>query len=145
MPIGDVIEVRDLTGISDVIDLPDSRIETALGYGRGELYAITLKTDWDTDLLHPLYQKAKMLTELYAAYWILIRYVGYADKARLFSEQFSQMSQTFKDEYNAYLMTIEPATGGPGSKFSVVASSYQTFPLNPDGYIPHSSVIIPGD
>lgn len=144
MAIGERAEVRDLTGITDIIDLPDTRIDTALTYGRGELYAITFKTDWDTDTLHPLYNKAKMIVELFAAYWILIRYVGYTDKARLFREQLDAVTVTFKAEFDEYQLVTDPS-GGTSSKFSLVGSEYKSFPLNPDADIPRSAVIIPGD
>lgn len=147
MPIGDRAEVRDLTGITDIIDLPDSRIDTALVYGRGELYALTFKTDWDTDTVHPLYNKAKMIVELFAAYWILIRYVGFTDKARLFREQLDIVTEKFKTEYNEYQLVTDPTGGGgTSSKFSLVASKYKSFPLNPDAEVSgKSTVIIPGD
>lgn len=145
MTIGDLSEVRDLTGITDTTDLPDARIETALGYGRGELYSITLKSDWDTDTTHPLYQKAKMIVEFFAAYWILIRYAGFVERAGFLRDQITILTTSFKKEYDQYLMTNEPA-GGAGAKFSVVSSTYKTFPLNDlTGEIHRSSVIIPGD
>lgn len=144
MPIGERAEVRDLTGITDIVDLPDSRIDTALVYGRGELYALTFKTDWDTSTTHPLYNKAKMIVELFAAYWILIRYVGFTDKARLFREQLDIVTVKFKEEYDEYLLINEPS-GGTTARFSLVSSTYKSFPLNPDGEINRSKVIIPGD
>lgn len=144
MVIGISAEVRDLTGITDVLDLTDATIDKALQYGRGELYAVTFKTDWDTDTTHPLYYKAEMLVHYVAAYWILDRYAGYGDRANLFRERVTLLSQELKTEYQQYQL-ITDTSGGVGAKFSVVASDYQTFPLNEDGYYPQSSIIIPGD
>lgn len=144
MPIGDRAEVRDLTGITDIIDLPDSRIDTALVYGRGELYAITRKVDWDTDTTHPLYNKAKMIVEFFAAYWILIRYAGYTDRVGFLREQITLLTDSFKKEYDEYLMINEPS--GTTARFSLVSSNYKSFPLNPDAEVSgKSTVIIPGD
>lgn len=143
--IGDLSEVRDLTGITDTIDLTDTRIETALGYGRGELYAISLKNDWDTDTDHPLYSKAKMIVEFFAAYWVLIRYAGFSDRAGFLRDQITTLTTSFKKEYDQWSLINEPS-GGTTSKFSVVSSAYKTYPLNDvDGEIHRSSVIIPGD
>ena len=144
MSIGDLIEVRDLTGITDVIDLTDARIETALGYGRGELYAISLKSDWDTDTSHPLFQKAKMIVEFFAAYWVLIRYAGFSDRAGFLRDQITTLTMSFKKEFDQWSLINEPS-GSAGSKFSVVSSDYKTYPLNEYGEIHKSSVIIPGD
>jgi hypothetical protein len=144
MPIGIRAEVRDLTGITDTNDVPDSRIDTALEYGRGELYAITLKTDWDTDTNHPLYKKAEMLVQYVAAYWILDRYAGQAEKANLFRDRVREMSVELKTQFDQYSI-ISESGDQTTSKFSVVASTYKTFPLNPEGEIHKSSVIIPGD
>jgi hypothetical protein len=143
MPIGILAEVRDLIGISDTNDVPDSRINTALEYGRGELYAITLKTDWDTDINHPLYKKAEMLVQYVAAYWILDRYAGQAEKANLFRDRVREMSVELKTQFDQYSVINDPS--GTTAKFSVVASTYKTFPLNPEGEIHKSTVIIPGD
>lgn len=144
MPIGIRAEVRDLIGISDINDVPDSRIDTALDYGRGELYAITLKTDWDTDTSHPLYKKAEMIVQYVAAYWILDRYAGNADRANLYRDRVREMAVELKTQYDQYSVINDPS--GVNAKFSVVASKYKTYPLNQeDGEIHRSSVIIPGD
>lgn len=143
--IGDLTEVRDLVGITDIVDLPDSRIETALGYGRGMLYSLTFKTDWNTDVTHPFYQKAKMLVEFYSAYWILIRYANFSERSGFLMDQITMLRDSFKTEYDQYLMSIDSGSG-PTSKFSVVASKYKSYPLNPDAEVTgRSSVIIPGD
>lgn len=145
--IGDLSEVRDLIGITDELDVPDTRIETALGYGRGELYSMTGQASayWN-NTAHPLYQKAKMIVEFFAAYWILIRYAGFAERAGFLREQITILTDSFKKEFDQYLMSIEPSGGGPTSRFSVVASKYQSYPLNSDAEVTaRSSVIIPGD
>lgn len=144
MPIGIAAEVRDLTGITDVLDLTDATIDKALQYGRGELYAVTFKTDWDTDTSHPLYYKAEMLVHYVAAYWILDRYAGYGDRANLFRDRVTLLSQELKLEYDQYTMIND--TSGTTSRFSLVASKYKSYPLNPDADVSaKSTVIIPGD
>jgi GH15 family glucan-1,4-alpha-glucosidase len=144
MGIGNNAEVRDLTGIYDTNDLPETRIDKGLEYGNGELYAITFKNDWETDTNHPLYKKAEMYVHYVAAYWILDRYGGYADKADRYRQRCMEMAAEIDKQYNQYVLQNE-AGGSTTSKFSVVASKYKTYPLNPDGEIHKSSVIIPGD
>lgn len=142
MPIGIAAEVRDLTGITDVLDLTDATIDKALQYGRGSLFALTGQTTiWD-DTNHILYYKAEMLVHYVAAYWILDRYAGYGDRANLFRDRVTLLSQELKTEYDQYLQST---TSGTTARFSVVSSEYKTFPLNSEGEIHKSSVIIPGD
>jgi hypothetical protein len=145
MSIGIRAEVRDFIGITDTNDVPDSRIDTALEYGRGELYAITLKTDWDTDTNHPLYKKAEMIVQYVASYWILDRYAGQHEKANLYRDRVREMSVEFKTQFDQYSIITDPSDG-VNSKFSVVASKYKSYPLNPDAEVcARSTVIIPGD
>ena len=143
MTIGIVAEVRDLTGIYDINDLPDARIQTAINYGKGELYAVTLKTDWDTDTTHPLYKKAETLVHYFASFHILDRYSGNFEKTNIHRERAKELAMELKTQYDTYLLTQE-GTGGE-SRFSVVASSYKSYPMNPDAEIPRSKMIIPGD
>lgn len=148
MTIGIVAEVRDLVGIFDINDLPDSRIQAAINYGKGELYAVTAKTDWDTDVTNPLYKKAEILVHYFAAFHIMDRYAGNLDKANLLRERAKEMALELKQQYDTYLLIQEGAaggTGGIGSRFNVVASSYKSFPMNPDATITKSKIIIPGD
>lgn len=147
MAIGIRSEVRDLTGIYDINDLPDSRIDMALEYGRGELYAVTGKTDWATDTTHPLFKKAEILVHYFASFHILDRYSGNFDKANLHRERAKELALELKAQYDTYLMVLE-STGvsGTGTRFGVVVSKYKSFPLNADADITaKSSVILPGD
>jgi hypothetical protein len=144
MTIGIVAEVRDLTGIFDTNDLPDSRIQAAIDYGKGELYANTLKTDWDADTSNPLFKKAEILVHYFAAFHIMDRYAGNFEKANMLRERAKELAMELKTQYDTYLLTQE-GTGSGVSRFSVVASSYKSFPLNPDAEITKSKVIIPGD
>lgn len=144
MAIGIVNEVRDLTGIFDTTDLPDSRIQAAIDYGKGELYAVTLKTDWDTDTTHPLYKKAETLVHYFASFHILDRYAGNLEKTKMHRERAKEMALELKTQYDQYILVNSASLGGT-SKFSVVASSYKTFPLNKDAEITKSQIIIPGD
>ncbi len=144
MTIGIVAEVRDLTGIYDINDLPDARIQAAINYGKGELYAVTLKTDWDTDTTHPLFKKAETLVHYFASFHILDRYSGNFDKTNMHRQRAKEMAEELKMQYDQYIL-VNSATLGGQSKFSVVASTYKTFPLNPDAEIPRSKIIIPGD
>jgi|SRR5687768_5549582 len=145
MGIGISAEVRDLTGIYDTNDLPDTRIDKGLEYGNGELYAITFKNDWETDTNHPLYKKAEMYVHYVAAYWILDRYGGYADKADRYRQRCIEMALEIEKQFNQY--QLQNQSGGDStSKFNVVASKYKSYPLNPDADVSgRSSVIIPGD
>jgi hypothetical protein len=143
MTIGIVAEVRDLVGIFDTNDLPDSRIQAAINYGKGELYAVTLKTDWDTDTTHPLFKKAETLVHYFASFHILDRYSGNLEKANMHRERAKELAMELKTQYDTYILTQE-GTGGE-SRFSVVTSSYKSFPLNPDAEITKSKIIIPGD
>jgi hypothetical protein len=142
MAIGKRDEVRDLTGIFNTSDLPDSRIDAAILYGKGELYSVTLKTDWDTDTSHPLFYKAETLVHYFASFHILDRYSGNFEKANIHRERAKELAMELKAQYDTYLLTQE---GTGGSRFSVVASSYKSYPLNPDADIPRSTIIIPGD
>lgn len=143
MAIGIRDEVRDLVGIFNINDLPDSRIDAAISYGKGELYANTLKTDWDTDTSHPLFKKAEILVHYFAAFHIMDRYAGNMDKANLLRERAKELAMELKTQYDTYLLTQE-GTGGV-SRFSVVASNYKSYPMNPDATITKSTIIIPGD
>ena len=143
MTIGIVSEVRDLTGIYDINDLPDARIQAAINYGKGELYAVTLKTDWDTDTSHPLFKKAETLVHYFASFHILDRYSGNFEKTNIHRERAKELAMELKTQYDTYLLTQE-GTGGE-SRFSVVASSYKSYPMNPDAEITKSKIIIPGD
>jgi hypothetical protein len=143
MAIGKRDEVRDLTGIFNTSDLPDSRIDAAILYGKGELYSVTLKTDWDTDTSHPLFYKAETLVHYFASFHILDRYSGNFEKANIHRERAKELAMELKAQYDTYLLTQE-GTGGE-SRFSVVASSYKSYPMNPDADIPRSTIIIPGD
>jgi hypothetical protein len=143
MPIGIVAEVRDLTGIYDTVDLPDFRIQAAIDYGKGELYAVTLKTDWDTDTSHPLYKKAETLVHYFASFHILDRYAGNFEKTNMHRERAREMAAELKTQYDTYLLTQE-GTGGE-TRFSVVSSSYKSYPMNPDATLNRSTIIIPGD
>jgi len=143
MTIGIREEVRDLTGIFNKDDLPDVRIDAAITYGKGELFAVTLKTDWDTDTSHPLFRKAEVLVHYFASFHILDRYSGNFDKANMHRERARELAIELKAQYDTYLLTQE-GTGGV-NRFSVVASEYKTFPLNPDAEIQKSTIIIPGD
>jgi hypothetical protein len=144
MAIGIRAEVRDLTGIFDQNDLPDARIDAAITYGKGELYAVTFKTDWDTDTSHPLYRKAETLVHYFASFHILDRYSGNFDKANMHRERARELALELKTQYDQYSLIHDAASGG-ATKFSVVASSYKSFPMNPDADIPRSQIIIPGD
>ena len=143
MPIGIRSEVRDLTGIYDTTDLPDARIDSAIEYGKGELYSVTFKTDWDTDTSHPLFKKAERLVHYVASTYILDRWSGNQEKARLHNERATQIAMELKTQYDSYTL-INSATTGT-SKFGVVASKYKTWPLNEDAEITRSKIIIPGD
>lgn len=143
MTIGIVAEVRDLVGIFDTNDLPDTRIQAAINYGKGELYSVTFKTDWDTDTGHPLFKKAETLVHYFASFHILDRYSGNFEKANMHRERAKELAMELKTQYDTYLLTQE-GTGGV-SRFSVVSSSYKSFPLNPDAEITKSKIIIPGD
>lgn len=143
MAIGKREEVRDLTGIFNTSDLPDARIDAAILYGKGELYSVTLKTDWDTDTSHPLFYKAETLVHYFASFHILDRYSGNFDKANIHRERAKELAMELKTQYDTYLLTQE-GTGGE-SRFSVVTSSYKSYPLNPDAEVSRSTLIIPGD
>jgi hypothetical protein len=145
MTIGIVAEVRDLTGIFDTNDLPDSRIQAAINYGKGELYSVTFKTDWDTDTSHPLFKKAETLVHYFASFHILDRYSGNFEKANTHRERAKELAAELKMQYDQYSLIHDAASGSSTARFSVVASSYKSFPLNPDAEITKSKVIIPGD
>ena len=143
--IGIRAEVRDLTGIYDVNDLSDERIDKGLEYGNGDLYAITFKNDWVTDTNHPLYKKAEMYVEYVAAFWILDRYGGYAEKADRYRQRCIEMATEIEKQYNQYLLQTDPS-GNVSGKFNVVASKYKSYPLNSDAEVTgKSKIIIPGD
>ena len=144
MTIGITAEVRDLTGISDVNDLPDARIDAAITYGKGELYAVTFKTDWDTDTLHPLYRKAETLIHYFASFHILDRYSGNFDKANMHRDRARELAAELKTQFDQYSL-INDTGGSSSSRFSVVASEYKSFPLNEDAPLHKSKIIIPGD
>jgi hypothetical protein len=144
MPIGIVAEVRDLTGVYDTNDLPDSRIESALQYGRGELYSKTFKTDWNTDTTHPLYYKAETVVHYFASFYILDRYSGNFEKANTHRQRAMELANELKAEYDEYTLVTEGDSGG-SSKFSVAFSTYKTYPMNPDSDVYRSTTIIPGD
>ena len=141
MTIGIVAEVRDLTGIYDINDLPDARIQAAINYGKGELYAVTLKTDWDTDTTHPLFKKAETLVHYFASFHILDRYSGNFEKTNIHRERAKELAMELKTQYDTYLLTQE-GTGGE-SRFSVVASSYKSYPMNLDAGVTRSTLILP--
>ena len=144
MAIGIRDEVRDLTGIFNTSDLPDARIDAAIQYGKGELYSVTFKTDWDTDTSHPLYKKAETLVHYFASFHILDRYSGNFEKANTHRERAKELAIELKTQYDQYSL-INDTSGGTTAKFSVVASNYKSFPLNPDAEVTKSKVIIPGD
>lgn len=144
MAIGIRAEVRDLTGIFDQNDLPDARIDAAITYGKGELYAVTFKTDWDTDTSHPLYRKAETLVHYFASFHILDRYSGNFDKANMHRDRARELAIELKTQYDQYAL-INDSGGSSNAKFSVVASGYKSFPMNPDAEITKSQIIIPGD
>ena len=144
MTIGITAEVRDLTGIFDTNDLPDARIDAAITYGKGELYAVTFKTDWDTDTLHPLYRKAETLVHYFASFHILDRYSGNFEKANMHRDRARELAAELKTQFDQYSL-INDTGGSSSSRFSVVASEYKTFPLNEDAAIHKSKIIIPGD
>lgn len=145
MAIGIRDEVRDLTGIFNTSDLPDSRIDAAIQYGKGELYAVTFKTDWDTDTSHPLYKKAETLVHYFASFHILDRYSGNFEKANMHRERAKELALELKMQYDQYSLINDPSGGSSSARFSVVSSSYKSFPLNPDAEITKSKIIIPGD
>lgn len=147
MAIGKRDEVRDLTGIFNTSDLPDARIDAAIQYGKGELYSVTFKTDWDTDTSHPLFYKAETLVHYFASFHILDRYSGNFEKANTHRERAKELALELKTQYDQYSLINDSSGGGSGSgaRFSVVASNYKSFPLNPDAEITKSKVIIPGD
>lgn len=144
MAIGIVAEVRDLVGIFDTNDLPDSRIQAAINYGKGELYSVTFKTDWDTDTNHPLFKKAETLVHYFASFHILDRYSGNFDKANNHRTRAKELALELKQQYDTYLLAQE-GSGSGQTRFSVVASNYKSFPLNPDAEVTKSKIIIPGD
>lgn len=143
MVIGVVAQVRNLTGIFDTNDLTDASIESALQYGRGELYAVTGVTTWD-DTSHPLYYKAETLVHYFASFYILDRYSGDFVKANTHRERAKELALELKSEYDRYLL-IQEGTSGSSTRFGVVVSNYKSFPLNQDADVTRSSVIIPGD
>lgn len=144
MTIGIRDEVRDLVGIFNTSDLPDARIDAAIQYGKGELYAVTFKTNWDTDTTHPLFKKAEILVHYFAAFHIMDRYAGNFEKANLLRERAKELAAELKMQYDQYAL-IHDAASGNTPRFSVVSSSYKSFPLNPDAEITKSKIIIPGD
>lgn len=144
MTIGIRDEVRDLTGIFDTNDLPDSRIDAAIQYGKGELYSVTFKTDWDTDTTHPLFKKAETLVHYFASFHILDRYSGNFDKANNHRTRAKELALELKTQYDQYSL-IHDSESGNTPRFSVVASSYKSYPLNPDAEVTKSTIIIPGD
>jgi hypothetical protein len=143
MAIGIRDEVRDLTGISDKNDLPDARIDAAITYGKGELYAVTFKTDWDTDTSHPLYRKAETLVHYFASFHILDRYSGNFDKANMHRERAKELALELKEQYDQYTLVNDSSSST--ARFSVVTSKYKSFPLNQDASVTRSSIIIPGE
>jgi hypothetical protein len=144
MPIGNRQSVRNLTGISDTNDLTDADIDDAIAAGKGEIYAATFKTDWDTSQSHPLYKKAENLVHYTASYTLLDRYAGNGEKANRHREQAIRLATELKQQYEQYTM-VQSSTEPSISKFSVAASKYKTWPLNEDAEIPRSKIIIPGD
>lgn len=142
MPIGIRDEVRDLTGIYDKNDLPDARIDAALQYGRGELYAVTGQTSWD-DTAHPLYYKAETLVHYFASFYILDRYSGNFEKANTHRERAKELAIELKQQYDDYIM-ITSGEGG-STKFNVAFSKYKSYPMNEDADVYRSHTIIPGD
>lgn len=145
MPIGKRASVRNLTGIFDTNDLTDADIDEGILYGKGELYAVTLKTDWDTtSTSHPLYYKAETLVHYVASFYILDRYAGNQVKANQHRERAKELAAELKMQYDTYLLTTE-ASQGSASRFNVAVSSYKSYPLNPDADIHKSNIIIPGD
>lgn len=151
MTIGVREEVRKLTGIFDTNDLPDADIDDAIEYGKGELYAVTLKTDWDTIVptTNPLFTKAETLIHYFASFYILDRYSGNLEKANRHRERAREMALELKTQFDQYLLVSEAAAGGGGGgvggRYNVVASGYKSFPMNPDAPLYKSKIIIPGD
>jgi hypothetical protein len=144
MPIGSRQQVRNLTGIFDINDLPDADIDAAILKGKGELYAVTLKTDWDTSQSHPLYTKAETLVEYFASFTLLDRYAGNQVKANQHREREQQLAIELKTQYDQYLLAA--SAGDPSlARHNVVVSKYKSWPLNEDASIPKSKIIIPGD
>ena len=142
--IGQRDEVRDLTGVYDTNDLPDSRIESALKYGRGELYSKTFKTDWDTDTTHPLYYKAETVVHYFASFYILDRYSGNFEKANTHRQRAMELANELKTEYDEYVL-VNSGESGSASKFNVAFSTYKSYPMNEDADVYRSTTIIPGD
>lgn len=145
MTIGVRDSVRDLTGIYDKNDLPDSVIDNAILYGKGELYAKTFKTDWDTDTTHPLYYKAETVVHYFASFHILDRYSGNFEKANTHRQRAMELANELKQEYDEYTLVNEGVDGGASSKFSVAFSTYKSYPMNEDADVYRSHTIIPGD
>lgn len=146
MPIGVRDQVRELTGIKDTNDLTDASIDSAIQYGRGELYAVTAKTDWD-DNTHPLYYKAETLVHYFASFHILDRYSGNSEKSDRHRKRAQELALELKDQYDNYVMITGDAGSGVdgSSKFNVAFSSYKSYPINPDAEVYRSTTIIPGD
>jgi len=145
MAIGIRAEVRDLTGIYDTNDLPDSRIDAAIEAGKGELYSVTFKTDWDTDTTHPLFHKAQTLVHYFASFHILDRYSGNFDKANTHRERAKELAMELKEQYDEYVLVTEGSSGSSSSKFNVAFSKYKSYPMNLDSEVYRSTTIIPGD
>ena len=98
------------------------------------------KTDWDTDTTHPLYKKARSLSNYFASTYILDRYGGDGEKADRHFERFIWMAEQFGKAYQNWVMVNgDSGSGNTVNKFGVAKSKFKSYPKNPDA-IPYKSV-----
>ena len=143
MPIGDLDWLRKHIGNLDIVDVPDADLTEAIEAGDAEVLATTPeKTDWNTDTTHPLYNKAKFLSNYFASFYILDRYGGDMEKANTHYERFKEMADRFEKQYQNWILINGDSGSGSGSnvnKFNVAKSEFKSYPKNPDKQ-PHTSV-----
>ena len=136
MPIGDEVWLRKHIGNLDIVDVPDSDLTYAIEAGDAEVIAITPeKTDWSTDTGHPLFEKARFLSNYFASFYILDRYGGDMEKANTHYERFEKMAERFEKQYQNWVMINGDSGSGSGNtvnKFNVAKSPFRSYPKNPD-------------
>jgi hypothetical protein len=148
MAIGNRDYVRQLIGGIESDNVSDEDIDRALEYGLAEITSKTFKTDWATDLAHPLFEKAETLVHYYASYHILDRFSGDGQKADRHRSRAVELGAELKSEYDEYVLINGDNSGGSGtgnSKFSVAIAAYKTWPLNPGVEVQRSPTVIAGD
>lgn len=132
MTLGDIAWLRKHIGDLDITDVADSELTIALNYGTSEVNGTTLKTDWETSTSHPLYNKVVTTVHYFASFYILDRLSGDQTKTDNDYERAKELLTTLKLQLDAYDLVNDTSSGGSGSKFGVVKTSFKSYPKNLD-------------